>query len=210
MAEFKLYYFDVRSRCEPIRLLLEYGGIKYEDYRIGMDDWPAMKPKMPMAQMPVLECLKTHKQLSQTLAISKFVAEKAGLAGKDPWESAQCLMFACGVIDQWNSLGKVYMQKMAGDTTKEKANWLEFKKETLTPFLEQYTKFLEQSGTGWLVGKSCTWADIATGEYLSNLQDSFSPDALDGYPKLKELATRVMSQPQLKGYVGGRRPKTIF
>ena len=34
MPNIKLTYFDLRARAEPCRLLLAYGGIKYEDDRI--------------------------------------------------------------------------------------------------------------------------------------------------------------------------------
>jgi len=209
MAEYKFYYFDLRARGEPARLLLEYGGIKYEDFRIPMNEWSNYKSKMPMGQVPVLECLKTHQMLSQSLAISKFVAEKVGLAGKDAWEQAKVLEYACGVLDQWGTLTKVYMQKLQNNPALEKENWAAYKANDGKQFLDYYTRFLEQNGTGWLVGNSVTWADIATAELLTCLEDCFDKDALAGHPKLKEYAHKVMGLPQLKGYVSGRRPKTM-
>ena len=44
MPNIKLTYFDGRGRCEHIRLILAYGGIKYEDVRVQFPDWPALKP----------------------------------------------------------------------------------------------------------------------------------------------------------------------
>lgn len=43
---YKLHYFNVRAIAEPIRILFAYGGIEYEDVRIPMEDWPALKPSM--------------------------------------------------------------------------------------------------------------------------------------------------------------------
>lgn len=43
---FKLTYFNIRGLAEPIRWLLAYGGIDYEDNRIERDDWPALKGSM--------------------------------------------------------------------------------------------------------------------------------------------------------------------
>ncbi|KHJ91586.1 glutathione S-transferase protein [Oesophagostomum dentatum] len=40
---YKLHYFDVRGRGEPIRLILEYYGVNYEDNRIPQEDWPSVK-----------------------------------------------------------------------------------------------------------------------------------------------------------------------
>ncbi|RCN30437.1 hypothetical protein ANCCAN_23793 [Ancylostoma caninum] len=40
---YKLHYFDIRGRGEPIRLIFEYYGVKYDDNRIPMEDWPSVK-----------------------------------------------------------------------------------------------------------------------------------------------------------------------
>lgn len=42
---YKLTYFNIQGIAEPTRMLLSYGGIKFEDVRIEKDkDWPALKP----------------------------------------------------------------------------------------------------------------------------------------------------------------------
>ena len=42
--KYKLTYFNVTARAEPIRLILAAAGVKYEDVRIKREDWPKMKP----------------------------------------------------------------------------------------------------------------------------------------------------------------------
>ena len=45
----KLTYFNIKGLAEPIRLLLKYGDIEFEDVRIEKDKWPEMKPsKFPI------------------------------------------------------------------------------------------------------------------------------------------------------------------
>lgn len=44
MPSYKLYYFNVRGRGELARLVLNYAGVPFEDYRFEMADWPAIKP----------------------------------------------------------------------------------------------------------------------------------------------------------------------
>ena len=40
----KLTYFEFRARAEIIRILLNYGGLPFEDKKIKRDDWPEFKP----------------------------------------------------------------------------------------------------------------------------------------------------------------------
>lgn len=48
---YKLTYFNIQGLAEPIRMLLSYGGIKFEDVRIEKDkDWPALKPSKLFAR----------------------------------------------------------------------------------------------------------------------------------------------------------------
>merc|ERR1711874_921953 len=57
MPNIKLTYFDLRARAEPCRLLLAYGGLKYEDERIPppwdpASTWATVKPTTPFGQLP--------------------------------------------------------------------------------------------------------------------------------------------------------------
>lgn len=103
---YTLYYFDVRGRAEPIRLLFHYGNIPFNDVRIQRQEWRVKKQceyisnnmlikeliqtfiAFPFGQLPVLE-IDGQIQLAQSYAIARFVATKIGLAGKNDIESAQ-------------------------------------------------------------------------------------------------------------------------
>lgn len=43
MPNLKFIYFPIRARGEPIRLILHYAGIPFEDDIIELKDWPARK-----------------------------------------------------------------------------------------------------------------------------------------------------------------------
>lgn len=42
--KYVLTYFNIKALGEPIRLLLSYGKIDFEDRRIEKEDWPKVKP----------------------------------------------------------------------------------------------------------------------------------------------------------------------
>jgi len=207
MPEYKLYYFPLRCRGEPTRLLLEYHGAKYEDIRVNPENWPALKPKMPMGQMPVLEV--DGKMLCQSTATARYLAREFGLAGKNNLDMATADMLVDGIFDMWGSLRAVYMPLMQGDSQAVKEQWDKYKVEHLALFLERYQKFYSANKSGWMVGDEITWADLVITDYLSVLQDCFSADALQGYADLKKYVDKVQNVPQLKTYIVNR-PKTAF
>uniref|UniRef100_A0A914DBV9 glutathione transferase n=1 Tax=Acrobeloides nanus TaxID=290746 RepID=A0A914DBV9_9BILA len=87
MVHYKISYFDARSLGEPVRLILKYANVPFEDDRIPKDQWPTRKLGMPYNQIPVLWV--DGIPLAQSYAIYRFLAKKYGLAGKDDFESAQ-------------------------------------------------------------------------------------------------------------------------
>merc|ERR1711936_570142 len=88
----KLTYFNLRGRAEPSRLLLAYGGIKFEDCRLtpafeDPKEWLKLKPNTPYGSLPLLEWDGTC--IAQSMAVARFLAREVGLAGRDNMEAAQ-------------------------------------------------------------------------------------------------------------------------
>ncbi|KAJ9587111.1 hypothetical protein L9F63_028317, partial [Diploptera punctata] len=84
---YKLIYFNVKALGEPIRFILSYGGLQFEDYRFEREDWLKLKPSMPFGKTPVLEI--DGKQTHQSGAVSRYLAKQVGLSGKDDWENLE-------------------------------------------------------------------------------------------------------------------------
>jgi glutathione S-transferase len=89
----KLYYFPVRGRVEPARLLLALAGAAYEFEGIPVETWRGPEGKerflsrTPFGQLPILE--DGAVTLCQSGAIHRHLARKLGFYGSTPEESAR-------------------------------------------------------------------------------------------------------------------------
>ncbi len=87
-AAFKLIYFNFRGRAEISRMLFSLGKQAYEDKRIELKDWPAMKKETTFGALPVLEVIENNETtvLAQSVSIARYLANRFGLAGKTDLE----------------------------------------------------------------------------------------------------------------------------
>merc|ERR1712058_120083 len=142
MVNIKLTYFDLRARGEPCRLLLAYGGLKYEDERIPppwdpASTWGTLKPSTPFGQLPLLQW--GDQVICQSMACARFIAREVGLAGNNNMESAQ--------VDEKHA------------------------EVTVPTALGQLETKLTSRGGQFFVGNNFSWADLHTFMYVSDLPD---------------------------------------
>jgi len=214
MGKCKLTYFPVRALGESIRYILSYGGKDFEDERLTFEQWPTLKPKTPMAQLPILE-IDGKPMLCQSMAICRYLAKEIGIAGQDNFEQAQADMIVDGYRDITPKLTPVYGElrliniEKTGSEATMKELYNTFKTETLIPFLDRYEQFLTKNGSGYFVGSKLTWADIVIAEFLEKIQFLFDKQALEKYPKLAALEKKVLQLPGIKEYID-KRPQTMM
>merc|ERR1712048_1373364 len=188
MPNVKLTYFNLRARGEPCRLLLAYGGIKYEDNRIAppwdpTSTWASLKPTTPFGQLPVLNW--DGVEICQSMAAARFIAREVGLAGNSSLEQAQVDEVIDVIQDLINAWVKLYFAK---DETA----------------LGQLEKKLTARGGQYFVGNNLTWADLHVYMYAT---DAVDKAVLAKFPKLANLAERVGNVPNIKTWVESG-PKT--
>ena len=90
--QFRFAYMPMRNRGELIRLILEEAKVPYELECIGFIPWAhgGVKETSPQGKCPILRNFDGHgNDLCQEGTITRFLAEKLGLSGKDPLEKAR-------------------------------------------------------------------------------------------------------------------------
>lgn len=200
MPTYKLTYFPVAALGEPIRFLFNYAGIPFEDDRFNRDDWPKIKPTTPFGQVPVLEV--DGKKVAQSVAISRYLAKKCGLVGKDDWEALEIDSTVDTIHDVRAKLGAYHYE-----TNEEvKAAKEKLAKEVVPFYLERLDAQVKKNG-GYFVGGALSWADLTFVALLDYLNFMWKSDLIEKYDNLKQLKEKVLSLPAIKSWVE-KRPKT--
>ena len=187
---YTLHYFGVYARGEPIRMLLTHAGVPFNDDRITMEGWGAVKHTMPNGQCPALETPE-GKVLSQSSAIVRYLGRKYGYYPTD--------LELAYEVDNLNELYQDVLPKLytpvfaQGDDAKAAAIETCFK--TLEPFLVHIESVLKDSG--YLVGENLNTCDFWIGGLYTNLfknQLRFTPEKWDAllakFPKYAAYGER--------------------
>jgi glutathione S-transferase len=83
-----LTYFDFEgSRGLECRLALTAAAVPFEDVRITLEQWPALKPTLPFGSLPVLT--EGDLTLTQSNAILCHIGRANGLHPTDPAQASR-------------------------------------------------------------------------------------------------------------------------
>ncbi|KAK6633936.1 hypothetical protein RUM44_004543 [Polyplax serrata] len=201
--KYKLIYFPLTALGEPIRFLLSYGNLDFEDFRFKREEWPQLKPSMPFGKTPVLEI--DGKQTHQSAAICRYLAKQLNLVGKNDWESF-CVDMIVDTIGDLRSQMANYYYDQNPETKASKLGPLQ--KETVPYYLKKLDKTVEENG-GYFVGGQLTWADlyfVAISDYMQRMAEI---DMFADYPNLQSLKNKVVNIPQIKKWIE-KRPADVY
>jgi glutathione S-transferase len=196
MPSLKLEYFDMKGLAEPIRQVLNYANIKFEDCRLSSEEFAKSKESFKFKQMPVMTV--NGEKFAQSKALLRYVGR---LTRTYPSRDKKNAL----VVDEWLELHSefiagmvcfLYPSKYGLDslTDEQKATQRQFLSET---FIPRFLAYLDDElyEDQWLGGvDSPSVADFA---WLSSLEwitsgiiDGVDKDCLDGFPWVKRFRMR--------------------
>ncbi len=206
----KLYYFDIKGKGEPIRLLCAYAGLELGDHRFASrDEFLAMKEgtRLMFSQVPMLEVDEKHT-LVQSGAIMRFLAKLSGLYPTDPLVAAK----VDAIMDQetdafMGSTVLTYGLRFGIDLSPEaeKQSYINISETILPGHLKNIEKCLIASPTGWLAGTDePSPADFVWYVTLSLMAEkkelSDNVKSLEDFPKIKAFMEKFESLEAVKEY----------
>lgn len=198
-----LTYFDVRGRAEPIRVMLIDLGVEFDERRITMDEWPALKPTFLFGQVPMYE--DGEVCIHQSHAIYRHLARKYDLYGDDEAERIRCDVIEEAFVDAQNNIGGFGWNPKFAELRED------YETTKLPPILEKLQALFELNpvNSGWWVGNRVSYVDYLawhTMEYVRAL----SPRNLARFERLKAAKLKLEARPRIAEYLqSARRPATF-
>jgi len=188
---YKLIYFPVRGRGQALRYLCKDNDIALDEVVVNFADWPALKPKTPLGQLPVFH--DGALELGQSNAILRYVSRKHGLYGKDDHEMTLIDM----LNDQQEDFRVGYLRLIYQQYDAEKANYITALPDKLAVFEKWLGK--NHGGAGFFVGAKQSFLDYNMFDVLDN-HVVLAPTCLDAFPHLKAFHHRMAVRPNIAKY----------
>lgn len=203
MTTYRLTYFDIDGgRAEPIRIAFHKAGIAFEDERLSFDDYMKARGNTRFGALPELEI--DGNRVSQSNAIGRFVARKAGLYPDDELQALFCDEVVGAVEDALHAIGTTF--GLEGEQLESARQKLVDGR--LTTYLRGIGELLSRGGEYFADGR-LTIADlkvfVLTRWLCSGTLDHVPTDLIERVaPNLMKHYQRVQDDPVVKGYYASR------
>ena len=160
---FKLYYFNLYARAEPIRMILAKAGAQWEEQRVEFSEWPALKATMPNGQLPALQ-VDNGPLMGESIAIARFVAQQHGFYPEDPLVAAR----SDEAADAYNDLlGKITSPQFTAEEDKKAAAIKDIMENIAPATLKIWEAQLANGG--YIAGDKLTFGDFCVGGIYVNM-----------------------------------------
>lgn len=196
-TSYELLYFPLRGRGEPIRLLFALANAPYTN--TGITNWPELKPKTPLGQLPVLveRSESGERQIAQSGTILRHLARVFDLYGADESTRTQADFIADTTTDWRNK----FIPVLYAGVFKTEQSTVDKYWEDLPATLAIFDRYLGDHD--FFAGKSATYADVLVFDTLDgNL--SLKADCLASFPRLSAYVERFRALPHVADYLAKR------
>jgi glutathione S-transferase len=200
MSNLTLGYWPIRGLVNPIRLLLEHVGEKYDYKEWGMD-WFEQKSKLGIdfANLPYL--IDGNRKMAQSGAIIKYLARKHKLVAQSEDEMIQQDVVD-GLLQDirfgWSVMCYVSTKSLDEDKPKYR--------ERVDPVLKELNDKLGKQK--YVVGDNLNYNDFIFFEILDANQKMF-PDLLKDFANLKAYHERIGNLKGVKEFMATKCPEKI-
>lgn len=198
MSKPRLVYFDAAvSRGEECRLALHLAGVDFDDVRVAMADWPAMKQQTPYGELPVLE-LPGRPALAQSNAILVLVGRRHGLHPADDFEAARHE----GMMQHVETLRAVVSPTLRMGEPEKKAA----REALVAGFLPAWAQAAERNVLHgpFFGGERLQVVDLklhmAVRWFIGGKVDHVPASIFAGYPRLMAVHDAVRDHPGVRGW----------
>nr|ABS32298.1 glutathione S-transferase class mu [Cyphoma gibbosum] len=194
-----LAYWKIRGLAQPMRLLLNYAGEKFEDkqYEQGdapgfsVEEWTKEKFSLGLDFPNLPYYIDGDIKITQSNAILRYIANKHNLMGKTPKEKAQVDMMLENAMDLRNGVVKMAYNKDYEKMIKEY-------EPKCKEILAGYEKWL--SSHKWFGCDTVTVADFPMYELLDQHRLMIK-DVLVPYPNITKFMAAFEALPAIKAYM---------
>jgi glutathione S-transferase len=216
---YELYYWPtIQGRGEYVRLALEDAGLDYVDVARRAKGVAAMVKMLEghrVAQRPFAPpFLKAGKlTIAQSANILLYLGEKNGLAPKaDAGRlfTHQLQLTIADLVKEFHDshhpvAGGLYYEDQKPEAARRAKD---LRENRLPKFLGYFEDVLKTNDTGWLVGRSRTYADLSLFQIVEGLRFAFPKAARKlerAHPRLTDLHDRVARRPRIARYLKSDR-----
>jgi glutathione S-transferase len=182
---YKLYYFELYARAEPIRMMFNKAGIPFEDVRVTGQAWADLKPTLEFGQVPCLEV--DGVKMYQSVALYNYVSGVCGFAPTDAMQVYKGeMIYEAVATDLFYKKIVAPLFKPPGE--ERDAHLVEVKEKHWPAAMATFDKHLPADGK-FINGDNLTTHDFSVGSIFLNLLENPNTKDPEFWADLKATKT---------------------
>ncbi|KAG8200961.1 hypothetical protein JTE90_020597 [Oedothorax gibbosus] len=187
-------YWDVRGIAEPIRYLLRYKNVDFEDKQYLLSDpdsWFGTKFTYGLDFPNLPYYMDGSVKLTQSTTILRYLAKKYNLEGETEEEKLRVSLLEQQIVDWRTSIIRLVYNE----------NYEKLQPDFVKGVPEQLKRFEAFLGDRkFFAGEHLTYVDLMAFEIIEYYRYMVNK-VLDGFPVLREYRERMIELPGLKKYL---------